>query len=292
MLKVLILADQPNWIINKVVDRLIKGIPCKFTKKFYSLITSKELLNISHDFDLIHYSNSDLSYHLSIVDKIKTPFLLGIRSHRWQEFVSNTPDIVKKNNFYVHVLNENLLNDFPNARVIPNGIFEQFVPKKKFVVGFSGQPTEYKGFNMIKQACEELNVTFLPATGDINHKKMPKYYRRINLLVCASVEEGHCNPVHECMAMNIPVISTNTSAVKNYNLVKIERSVESIKNGILKFYTQPQVKHLSWDNVSRQFFNYYYDILINERKRNELVKKDIQELNNERNSLEKKYFKC
>jgi len=94
MLKVLILADQPNWIINKVVDRLIKGIPCNFTKKFYSLISSEEFLHISKDFDLIYYSNSDLSFHLSVIDSIETPFLLGIRSHRWPDYVPNIPEII------------------------------------------------------------------------------------------------------------------------------------------------------------------------------------------------------
>lgn len=263
MLKVLILADQPNWVVNRVVDRLIKGIPCKFTKKFYTQITPEEFLRLSSDFDLIHYSNSDLSYHLPILDQIKTPFLLGIRSHRYADYVKDLPQIVKKYNFYVQVLNKELLNDFPEARFIPNGIFEQFKPKKDFVVGFSGQPTEYKGYEMIKQACKELGVKFLPAEGNINPKKMPHYYRKINLLVSASIEEGHCNPIHECMAMNIPVITTNISAVKGYNLIKIERSVEGIKEGILKFYTQPQVEHLSWENVCNQFYDYYNDIVYN-----------------------------
>lgn len=284
MLKVLILADQPNWIINKVVDRLIEGIPCNFTKKFYTLIPPEEFLQISSDFDLIHYSNWDLSWHLSIINQIKTPLLLGVRSHRWDSFVPNLPKIIKRNNFYVQVLNKELLKDFPKAKVIPNGIFEQFKPKKKFIVGFSGTPDEYKGFNMVKQACYELGVRFLPATGDISLKKMPDYYRKINLLVSASIEEGHCNPIHECMAMNIPVITTNTSAVKNYNLIKIERSVEGIKKGILKFYTQPQVEHLSWQNICRKFFDYYYEILSFETNQNQNL------LRNEYEFLSSEYF--
>lgn len=260
MLKVLIPADQPNWVVNRVVDRLIKGIPVKFTKKYYTQISPEEFLRISPNFDLIHYSNSDLAYHLPILEKITTPFLLGVRSHRYRDFVPNLQEVIERNNMYVHVVNKELLKDFPNARYIPNGIFENFKPKKEFIVGFSGQPTEYKGYEMIKKACKELGVKFFPASGNINPKKMPDYYRKINLLVSASIEEGHCNPIHECMAMNVPVITTNTSAVKHYNLVKIDRSVEGIKEGILKFYTQPQVQHLSWENVCKQFFDYYKEI--------------------------------
>ncbi len=292
MLKVLILADQPNWIVNKVVDQLIKGIPCTFTKKFYATIPPEEFQKISSDYDLIYYSNWDLTWQLSVIDKIKTPLLLGVRSSRWKDTIPNIQEIIERNNFYVQVLNKELLKDFPKAKVIPNGIFEQFKPKKKFIVGFSGTPDEYKGFPLIQSACEELGVKFLPAKGNLSHKKMPSYYRKINLLVSASLDEGHCNPVHECMAMNIPVITTDTSAVKNYNLVKIERSVDGIKEGILKFYTQPQVAHLTWNNICNKFFHYFYDILIREKgKDNPNVKKEVKELIREREELKKRYFR-
>lgn len=291
MLKVLILADQPNWIVNKVVDQLVKGIPCKFTKKFYATIPPEEFLKISSDYDLIYYSNWDLTWQLSVIDNITTPLLLGVRSSRWKDAIPDIQKIIERNNFYVQVINRDLLNDFPNARVIHNGIFNQFKPKKEFVVGFSGVPDEYKGFHLIEQACEELGVKFMPAKGNLNHKQMPNYYRKINLLVSASLDEGHCNPVHECMAMNIPVITTDTSAVKNYNLVKIERSVESIKEGILKFYTQPQVAHLTWENICKEFFDYFYDILIKEKEKgNPNVEKGVEELVKERDELKKKYF--
>lgn len=263
MLNVLILADKPGWVVDRVVDRLIKGIPCNFTKKYYSIISPQELLEISSNYDLVHYSNFDISYHLQVINDIKTPFLIGDRSHRWHDFVPNLKEIIRENKFYVQVLNESLLTDLPNAKYIPNGIFENFYPKKEFIVGFAGQPTEYKGFQMIQQACKELGVKFFPAIGQISPKKMPSYYRKINLLVSASLNEGHCNPVHECMRMNVPVITTETDAVINYNLVKVERSVEGIKNGILKFYTQPQVAHLTWEKVCNQFFDYYKEIVGN-----------------------------
>ncbi len=291
-LKVLILADKPGWVINRVVDRLISGIPCNFTKDYFSKISSEKLLNISADFDLIYYSNFDVSWHYNIIDKIKTPLLLGIRSHRYANFVHNLKEIVTKCGFYLQVLNKELLKEFPNARYIPNGIFEQFKPKKEFVVGFAGVPSEYKGFNLIEQACRELEVKFKPATGNIPPQSMPQYYNSINLLVSASIEEGHCNPIYECMAMNVPVITTDVSAVKDFNITRVERSVEGIKNGILKFYTAPQVKTFSWKNVCRQFFNYFYDIVIAELQKNDGTSSEekVAKLELDRAQLLKIYF--
>ncbi len=260
-LKVLMLADRPGWTVNNVVDRLIEGIPCDFTKDYYSTIEPEKLLEISSQFDLIYYSNTDISRHLEVLGKIKTPILLGVRSHRYANFVKDLPQIIKKYNLHVQVINTALLKEFTTARYIPNGIDAQFKPVKEFIVGFVGVPDEYKGFPLIQQACDELGVKFMPATGNIHKKDMHKYYVGINLLVSASVNEGFANPVMEAMAMNVPVISTETGAVKDYNITIVERSVEGIKNGISKFYTSPQVEHLTWENSCKEFFNYFQDIV-------------------------------
>ncbi len=264
-LKVLILADKAGWVLDRNVDNIIKGIPCNFQKEYYTSISSKKFLAISKDFDLIHYGNSDLSLHLGIVDQIKTPFLISIRSSRYGNYVKNLHEIIERNKFYVHVINEELLKEFPGSIYIPNGISKQFKPYREFVVGFAGVPSEYKGFELIKQACEELNVKFKPATGSISHNKMLNYYKSIDLLVSASIGEGHCNSIFECMAINKPVITTNVGASKKFNLVKIERSVEGIKEGILKFYTYPQVESYTWENANKKLFEYYNQI-VDDRK--------------------------
>lgn len=260
--KILILSDKPGWVVDRNIDNIIKGVPADFTKEYYALVDSQKLLNMSSDFDLIHYGNSDLSFHLDIIDKFTKPFLLSIRSGRYGNYVQNLHEIISRNKFFTHVINRDLLKEFPGSVYIPNGISEQFLNnKKQFVVGFAGKPTEYKGFELIKQACDELNVTFCPAIGDIEHSKMRDYYESIDLLVSASYNEGHCNPIFECMALNIPVITTDVGSSKDLNLVKIERNVESIKNGILKFYTYPQVKDFTWENANKQMFNLYKNIL-------------------------------
>lgn len=145
-------------------------------------------------------------------------------------------------------------------------------------------PSEYKGFPLIKQACEELGVDFKPATGDVPFDKMKEYYESIDLLVSASIQEGFCNPIMECMAMNKPVISTETGTTMNLDLYKIERSVEGIKKGILKYYTRPQVEEHRWRTAGYKMFNYIYDILIDlansdaeKKKLEQNREKDIKE---------------
>lgn len=267
-LKILILADLPGWAVERNTDQIIKGVPCEFTKAYYTKITSEELLALSKEHDLIHYGNTDLGYHFSIFDKLTTPMLLSIRSHRYLDYVPNLHEVIQKYQFPLHVISEALAEEFPGATVIPNGIQPYFKPCKKFVVGFSGQPTEYKGFHLIKQACEELGVAFKPAPGNVSIKKMPKYYKSIDVLVSASINEGQCNPVYEAMLMNVPVISTMTDGTRHLNITRIERSVEGIKEGILKYYTYPQVKDVTWENSNKKMLALYYDILINKAEKN------------------------
>lgn len=265
-LRVLILADHPNWAVNRNVDFIIKYTDCNFQKEYYTTIKSEKLLKMSQEFDLVHYCNSDISFHLEIIEKFRVPFLISIRSHRYGNYVQNLQEIIERNGFFTHVINQELLKEFPSAKYIPNGIGNQFRAFKDFVVGFSGKPTEYKGFELIKKACEELGVTFRPASGNISYRRMKNYYKSIDLLVSASINEGHCNPVFECMAMNKPVITTETSISKTLNLVKIERSVEGIKNGILKFFTYPQVKDYTWENVGKKFYEFYKEIVERSKK--------------------------
>lgn len=258
-MKVLILADAPGWAVDRNTDQMIGGIPADFTKRYYTKISSEDLVELANNHDLVHYQNWDLQYHLDVLDKINTPFLLSIRSHRFPSYVKD----VAKNVTQVHVLNRQLQKEFAGSVYIPNGVANIFLKEKKdFIVGFSGKTDEYKGYNLIKKACEELGVRFFPAAGNIPIEEMPQYYKSINLLVSASLAEGHCNPILECMAMDVPIITTDVGVAHELNVVKIDRNVESIKNGILKFCTHIQVENdFSWDSVNEKFYKLYKDII-------------------------------
>lgn len=259
--RVLILADTPGWIVDRCVDKMISQLPFDFTKRHYAHTSSRELLELAENVDLVHYGNSDLSFHRDILGEIKTPFLISVRSHRWADYTPDLLDLIITNKWHTHAVNRELAAEFSPATYIPDGIFEQFRPKKPFVVGFAGRPDDYKGFPLIAEACRRLGVKFVPATGSLKPKHMPRYYRSLDLLVSASVAEGHGTPILECMAMNIPVVTTDVGAAKHLKVTIVERSVEGIMDGILRHAGSLQVLEFTWEKVNAQFGELYNRII-------------------------------
>jgi hypothetical protein len=56
------------------------------------------------------------------------------------------------------------------------------------------------------------------------------------------------------------VLTVDVGIPKMLNVHKCERTAESIKKGISKFYTKPQVEEYSWEIVCKQFKEYYEQI--------------------------------
>jgi SAM-dependent methyltransferase len=273
-MKILILADEPGWIIGRITDRMIEGIPFEFTKKCYLhntplSISKEEFLDLGFQHDLIHFQNWGVVFFPEGLKELGYKTLMSIRSFRYPpELFPVWSTRVKR----VHVLHPELLAKIPNSVYIPDGIFDQYIPQHEFTVGFAGVQDDYKGFNLIKKACDELGARFKPAWG-IPPDKMPDYYKSIDLYVCASYQEGFANPVMECLAMNKPVLTTDVGVPSLHNIHKCERSLEGIKKGIGKFYTYPQVKEYSWKNVCLQFKKLYEDMMseiINDKTRYEM----------------------
>ncbi len=190
--------------------------------------------------------------HLAGLNEIKVPVLVSVRSHRYPErlYADLKP-------FNVHVVNPELQRKFPGSHYIPDGIDDACF--RPFVVGFAGKPDGYKGFPLIEQACRELGVRFDPAVGNVRPELMPGYYENIDVLVCASEDEGFCAPVMEALARNRPVISTRVGAAWHANLplTWVDRTVESVKGGILKHWASRNLDEFRWDRICGQFRELY-----------------------------------
>jgi len=248
--------------VDRIVQRMVEGIPHDFTVRNYGSISSAKLLKLAREHDLVHYANWTIKHHRRVWDDLfQLPFLLTVRSHRYPAYVKEVAARVS----CVHVVNPKLLEDFPEAVYIPTGIFEQFWDER-FVVGsvarrgdYGGKNLEYKGIPLIERACAELGVEFRPAFGDMSPGDMVEYYRSLNVYVCASVAEGHSTCVMECLAMNVPVISTDAGPPSAFDLgvTKVERTVGSIKEAISKFYTAPKVAGHNWVDVCARFSELY-----------------------------------
>jgi len=246
--KVLIIADTPGWIVDRITDEMIRLMPFQFTKRYYTQISKEDFIKEANEHDLVHYQNWDIEHLMDCIDQIKRPIIVSIRSFRFPDYIHKL-----KGKVHFHIINPKQA-EFFEGTFIPDGIFGEF--KKEFVVGFAGRPDDYKGFGMIKQACEELGVIFKPAL-DLSPEQMPYYYESIDLYVCASENEGHNTPVMECLARNKAVITTNVGIPATLGLETIDRSIEGIKEGILKHYTYLKVKDYTWDNICKELTKLY-----------------------------------
>lgn len=263
-MKILILPDGSNWIVDRDCQALVEHLPdIQFTIKPYNQISCDDFITEGNNHDLVHYYNWGIMGFKRVLPQLTKPLLLSVHSHRYNRNL--TYKMYRRENTWLHVINQDLLKDFPNATYIPNGIFDQFVPDHEFTVGFEGYPEksglEYKGFNLIEEACTRLGVKFKPALNDIPPEKMPDYYKSIDVYVCASIAEGFSTAVMECLAMNVPVVTTDTGVPRQFNIVKVPRSVEGIMKGIKKFYTQDLIKDFRWDKVAPLYRKLYIKIL-------------------------------
>jgi len=106
---------------------------------------------------------------------------------------------------------------------------ELFAPNYKphdgLVVGFCGRiDMPVKRYEVIKagvalaqQHEPSISLKVRAFDGRIPHEKMPDWYAGIDMLICASRNEGTPNPVLEACAMGLPVISTPVGLVPEIN---------------------------------------------------------------------------
>jgi glycosyltransferase involved in cell wall biosynthesis len=255
---VLLLADTPGWIVDRVCQRMQAAIPEIARVEYYVRIDANGLRRRSREFDLIHYGNWDCGHLAAAFADLACPLVMSVRSHRFPPELRATARLAT----VVHAITPALQTEFPGSVYIPNGIFDPEPDGADFVVGFAGRPDDYKGFGLIAAACERAGAVFRPATGDVPPHGMRDYYRSIDVYVCASVAEGHSTPVLECLALNRPVISTRvglpTVLPPTPQLTFVDRDVESIAAAIRARMTRAQVlPRYSWAHVCAELRRLY-----------------------------------
>jgi glycosyltransferase involved in cell wall biosynthesis len=253
-MKILLLSDGQNWIVDRISNEFIKRIPHDIELDYYTTIDPRDFITKASSVDLVHSNNANIGRLYPTFEHIKTPILVSVRSFRYPaSFTKQSSSLAG-----VHVIHPDLLGSFNNATYIPDGIFEGF--EDEFVVGMACQDGEwskkYKGYYLVEEACKRLGVAFKPVH-NLKPEQMPEYYKSLNLYVCASENEGCGTPVLECMSLNVPVLTTDVGIAKFLDIAKCERNVESIEEGILKFYTFPQVKDYTWENSCKKLTKLY-----------------------------------
>jgi len=187
-----------------------------------------------------------------------------------------------------YYVSSNILYDIYNhldirykpTTVITDGVnLELFYPKnierfnnhnRTLNIGWVGNSewskgTDHKGINtIIKPVIEKLqsegyNINLLSSDKIDKHipiEEMVNYYEKIDIYICASINEGTPNPVLESMACGIPVISTNVGIVKDalglfqQQFILEERSCECLEKALKKMIDNPDImKKCSEENL-------------------------------------------
>jgi hypothetical protein len=264
--RVLLLADVPGWIVERVCLRMQAGIPEIAQLDYYTRFDVDRLRRTARDFDLVHYANWDCGHVLDAFRDLERPLILSIRSHRYPPYVREAARLAR----VVHTITPALQAEFPGSVYIPNGVFDPAPAGREFVVGFAGRPDDYKGFSLIAEACERAGAVFRPATGDVPPAEMLDYYRGLDVYVCASVAEGHSTPVMECLALNKPVITTRVGLPMMLSpmpsLTLVDRDVDSIADAIRARVTRAQVlPKYGWETTCVELRRLYATVVASGR---------------------------
>lgn len=153
-----------------------------------------------------------------------------------------------------------MLTGQKNATFIPNGVDTNLF-KRDFIVGYVGakDSADHKGYKMIEEVCEELGLYLKVANNSWPHEEMPEFYREIDCLVLMSESEGCNNPTLEALAMNKPVISTDTGIARELlGVTLVERNKESLKRALI--YKIPRIQILqeyTWKEIAKRYRELY-----------------------------------
>jgi len=160
----------------------------------------------------------------------------------------------------------------------PSGILEG----DKITIGWCGNKSKLlKGFDAIIVPTIELiqkkypNVTFKVQGFEslVPHEDMPKFYKDVDLYICASSHEGLPTPLVEACACGIPFVSTDVGIISEINTkglnCVIERDMQSLHDGIVEMLDNPErmrkageenrkaiMAGWSWDTVSYIWENF------------------------------------
>lgn len=165
------------------------------------------------------------------------------------------------------------------------------IKDRRIVVGWVGNSEfdaakyeDYKGIHtIIKPAINQLNkegynIELMSTDRKekyIPHNEMPEYYSKIDVYICASINEGTPNPILEAMACGVPVISTDVGIVREVlgdnqqKYILEERTVECLKSKLKMFINNldtinelinenvNQIKQWTWQKKAEEFRKFF-----------------------------------
>jgi len=276
-----IVGENRGWAIPNRAKNL-----APYLKKYFDITDffKWDLPNNFNDYDLIHMHHPVLNEKIF---GINTVWGFEVSSERLlPKILSNS--LCKKANFIIAKninIHKALYPKYRTCHYIPNGVDTKLFKPNPIRVGWVGNDVSskeykiYKGTDLIRKACEELNTNLqglfeIVFVKDPSHyptifpqEEIVKFYKSLDVFVLASEAEGSSNVVLEALSMGLPVVTTR---VGNWDrlrtVILVERSVESIKNGIQMAIQDKIEKRVmieqsyNWVNLAKQYLRIYRQI--------------------------------
>jgi len=218
--------------------------------------------------DVINEDTSDiiLIQNATLLDKVKNKIKSICRLGGNRTFTGRNIDPIidgMSKCFAIIATNKNLYEIAKianqNSYLIPNGLnLDEWKPKEKpFIAGFcanisSAQYSQYKGYDLVKEACENLGIelrTALYKDQQIPHDRMMQdFYYQIDCIVHPTLGEGCSNTLMEACACGVPIITTREAGYHgemmedNLNVLFCERTVDSIKSKLSLLKNNPIIR--------------------------------------------------
>lgn len=226
--KSLVIADIPGWAFDKIYRNLFKYMSCIVDVHYMELHPDP----IYDKYDVIYYlCDYNLNWLIERIDRsLINPkkVVIGIRSEV-SDIRYNNAEFLRNVCAALAVSNQLLYDRFsaihntPPIYYAPGGVdtsiftFDPLYIKRKPRVGWSGSiapwGVEFRGINIIKEACANIGYEFVPAlrdNGQRNEIEMIEYYHNeIDIYVEMSQSAGRQNGLVEAAACGVPVISTH-----------------------------------------------------------------------------------
>jgi len=262
MKKILLVADQGGWVFE---------YHCKSIKKYLpefdiDIVFRKfNIRQVQDQYDLIYVLDPMPLKH-GYPNPNKT--IMGLRCEfLYREHPEGAKGLyengfpgrcvsIKDKCSILHVVNENQMKTLKDIVIdkplllVPHGVDSDMFDRSKYAkttsnilrVSTSGRNSNNKGFGIVKQVCDKLQLHNMSAQyggKKIPKEEMPKFYNNIDVHVCMSKDEGLSNPILEAGAMGVPIVSTRCGGVEEIiedgvNGFLIDRNSGSLQEALLK----------------------------------------------------------
>lgn len=269
--KVLVVPDVPGWAFDhRAKDMMgMQSDKVQLSLKFLHQVKKEDI----EKYDLIYPMAVIMAYQLFKKGYPINKLGAGITSMRQFRFYQNKDKTLKKSfeNFFNNLHAVNTASDefvayfsqfrpVHKTRVgIDHHVFKPLsdpLENKVFTIGWVGSSTDnqLKGFRLVKQALEGLNVKIEIRTKKRNfvtRNDMVAFYQGLDCFICSSSSEHLPLPVLEAAACGVPIISTRVGIVpelvKPYeNGMIIDREPESIRHAVQYLMDHPEkCQHMS-----------------------------------------------